>query len=394
MTPDRHPLADRQVLLLLAISLSSGLSMGYFSPLLTALMKDRGDSALEVGLVGTAYYLLVAAGALLAGAGTLRGALPVSLGLGFAGVFGLVVPFTRGTLELVLARAGGGLAVGVYSTLVQASLLGRTTERTRALLTAAQALSFGLGLALGPILVSTMYTLSPRAAFAAGGLLLLAMAGFAWMGLEGRRSAVRPAMGSVFRKVLFPLNAVFAYGFAEAALLSLYPLSLLERKVPLSTMATSCSVFVVGSLVSTLPVALAADRVGRKRALVACSGVGVGALVGLSMVQGFTPLVALSFLGGASLGPVYALALSLVRDGVAEAEVASGAASFNTSFSLGCIAGPGVSSFAMRQLGPAGVFVPALLLFGLVLVHAALVARQGARPAAGWSSSPEGVADP
>jgi len=364
----RHPLADRTVRALLGVFFCSGLSMGYFSPLLSALMKEGGHSDLAVGVVGTAYYACVAAGALWAGGRRRSVPRAIAAGLVGAGALSAIVPLTSGLIGLALARAGCGFAVGVYSTAAQAALLARTTERDRALVTGVQALAFAAGLATGPIAGAGIYGRSPLAAFLAVGSLLVFAGGtyLAWAEPEWRGGEA-PARSAAAR-ARFPFAAAFVYGFAEAALLSVYPLSLLERKLPVGAMGLSCSAFVLGGLVSTLPVSVAADRLGRGRVLLACAGCGLAAMAGLSAVDGPSALIGLSFAVGASLGPLFGLALALVRDQLSAEDLAWGTAGFMTTFNVGCIAGPVVSSIAMTRLGATGVFAPTLAFLALLVL--------------------------
>jgi MFS family permease len=133
-------------------------------------------------------------------------------------------------------------------------------------------------------------------------------------------------------------------------------------------MGLSCSAFVLGGLMSTLPVSVAADRLGRGRVLLACAGCGLAAMAGLSAVDGPSALIGLSFAVGASLGPLFGLALALVRDQLSAEDLAWGTAGFMTTFNVGCIAGPVVSSIAMTRLGATGVFAPTLALLALLVL--------------------------
>jgi len=365
----RHPLASGSVRALLVVFFCSGLSMGYFSPLLSALMNDAGHSELAVGAVGAVYYACAAAGALWAGRRRLGVPRALALGLVATGVLGAVAPFAPGVVGLAAVRAGSGLTAGVYSTVAQAALLARTTDRNRAVIMGVQALAFAAGLATGPLVATAIYDRSPLAAFGVGGAVLV-IAGLAVLGRMRPewRGGPAPARTAAAR-ARFPLTAAFVYGFAEAVLLSVYPLSLLERKLTVAAMGLSCSAFVVGGAVSILPVTVVADRLGRGRVVLACAGCGLAAMAGLSLVEGPGWLVGLSFVVGASLGPLFALALALVRDQLSEDNLAWGTAGFLTTFNLGCIAGPVASSVAMARLGATGVFVPTLALLAVLVVQ-------------------------
>jgi len=373
-----HPLADRRVLALLGVFFCSGLAMGYFSPLLSALMNDRGgsDPDLAVGAVSAVYYACAAAGALWAGRRHLSIPRSLALGLASAGVLGAAAPFAPGIVGLAVARAGCGFAVGMYATVAQAALLARTKERSRALITGVQALAFAAGLASGPLVAMSLYDRSPVAAFLTGGgvLVVAGLAVLAWMQPEWRGG--EPATKRAAARARLPFTAAFVYGFAEAVLLSVYPLALLERNLPVSAVGMSCSAFVFGGVVSVLPVSIAADRLGRARILLACACCGLVALLGLSVVDAPGPVIGFSFAVGASLGPLFAVALALVRDQFSEADLAWGTAGFMTTFNVGCIAGPVVSSIAMARYGAASVFAPTLALLAFLVVQG--VSRSGA----------------
>jgi MFS family permease len=376
------PRADRSVLALLGIFFCSGLSMGYFSPLLSALMNDGGDSELAVGAVSAVFYACAAAGALWAGGRCLSIPRSLAFGLVTAGLLGAVAPFAPGVIGLAVARAGCGLAVGMYATVAQAALLARTTSRNRAFVTGVQALAFAAGLASGPFVATRIYERSPFAAFLAGGAVLM-LAGFAvlvWMQPEWR-GGESVATGAISgpRRGRLPLTAAFVYGFAESVLLSVYPLSLLERNLTIRDVGLSCSAFVFGGVLSVLPVSIAADRLGRARVLLACACCGLAALVGLSVVHGSGSVIALSFAVGASLGPMFAIGLALVRDQFAETDLARGTARFMTTFNIGCIAGPVISSIAMTRLGTATVFVPTLVLLALLVVQGSMSSHRSRR---------------
>jgi MFS family permease len=376
------PPADRSVLVLLGIFFCSGLSMGYFSPLLSALMNDGGDSELAVGAVSAVFYACAAAGALWAGGRRLSIPRSLALGLATAGLLGAVAPFAPGVIGLAVARAGCGLAVGMYATVAQAALLARTTSRNRAFVTGVQALAFAAGLASGPFVATRIYEHSPVAAFVTGGaiLMLAGLAVLVWMQPEWRGGElVAQATAPGAQRGRLPLTAAFVYGFAESVLLSVYPLSLLERNLTIRDVGLSCSAFVFGGVLSVLPVSIAADRLGRARVLLACAGCGLAALVGLSVVHGSGAVIALSFAVGASLGPMFAIGLALVRDQFSETHLARGTARFMTTFNIGCIAGPVISSIAMTRFGTATVFVPTLVLLALLVVQGSTSSQRSPR---------------
>jgi len=65
--------------------------------------------------------------------------------------------------------------------------------------------------------------------------------------------------------------------------------------------------------------------------------------------------------------------------GAALAPGQRGTARFMTTFNIGCIAGPVISSIAMTRLGTATVFVPTLVLLALLVVQGSMSSHRSRR---------------
>jgi MFS family permease len=231
---------------------------------------------------------------------------------------------------------------------------------------------------LGPLLYGRS---APAAFLAAGGLLgigallVYAAAPRVQMRVDLSNAAVRA-------RAAVSLRAVFAYGFAESALLSLYPSFLLARGVTFATTGLACSAFVWGGAMSTFPVATLADRCGRSRALGGCAIFGSVAAALLACAGAPWALLVGSTFVGAGFGPMYALALALMGDRLDAADLPAGSSAFTSSFAVGCIAGPIVTALSMHFLGASTVFVPTIGLFLLVAMASLSPPRRAVVPIA------------
>lgn len=368
----RAALSMPDIRLLLTVAFCSGFATGLFAPLLSIHMKLQGHGDVVIGWVGTLYYAGVALGAVGFGTGRLGIKAALVLGLSVASVSGLLLPFLSTIAALAWVRVLSGISVGVYEASGQLALLELTTDSDRGLFTGLYAFAFTLALSLGPWLGSQLYDRSQLSAFVLGSAVLLATTVFVLRSRIGRSHPPQQsaAVGGV-RALILPLHAAFCFGFAEAALLSVYPVACLRRQLSVETIGTSCAVFVIGSIAGMLPVTVAGDRWGRRRVLLAVVAFGGVALALLARAEEAQAVAALSFIVGATIGPLFALALALMRDLQQGGSATTGSAAFLASFSAGCVAGPILSSATMSALGVTQVFLPTLLLLTLLVVHAA-----------------------
>jgi MFS family permease len=383
------PRFSRDLRTLYAVSGLSGLAMGLFAPLVSTVMESRGYDALWIGALSTTYYAFQAAGSPLVERAMDR------IGARGAMLFGLLVaatsaalfPWAHATGWLFAARAATGLGVAFYLIGGQAALMALSSESNRARVTGLHALSFAVGLAMGPLAGALLYQISPALAFLVGGACIAGGVPLVWHSLTKVPPPSTRVRVPVMAKVKVPLHAIFAYGFAEAALFSLYPVFLLRQGFGVEQIGRAFSAFVVGSIASALPVAGLGDRFGRLKVLGLATALGVIATASLIAAQSATTLLLLSALAGASLGPIYALALALVGDSLTSEELPSGSALFTAAFSVGCIVGPVLTSLAMERLGHRSLFSLIVLLFAVLLLHIVLRSLQSTREQAVQTSA-------
>jgi len=365
------------VALLLAAALA-GAALGLFNPLIAAEFVAAGYSKVAVGASSTLFFLCTMAAAPLAAWMIARLGLRTVLALGMAltALAAAPFPWTRDLGVWSVLRALMGLGLGLYMIAGQSTLNVLSSDQRRASLSGCYALSFGVGLGLGPLLGAQLYELAPQLAFAVGAGLLVAGVPWILWALPATRAASATPQLALVRKLSLPLHSVFAYGVAEATLMTLYPVFMLERGYTLGALSMAFGAFVSGGLLATLPVTRCADRYGCERVLLGCALVGVLATLGLI---GFTELAAIlpcAVLAGASMGPMFALALALVGSSVARDELPAGSALFTAAFSLGCMIAPFIVALMMQSFGPEHVFSLTSILLLALLVR--LIAARGA----------------
>jgi MFS family permease len=152
----------------------------------------------------------------------------------------------------------------------------------------------------------------------------------------------------------------------------MYPVFLLHQNLGPEQGGLALAAFVIGGILGTLPAAHLGDRLGHRRILAVCVAIGVVTTALLMTLTDTRLALACAVLAGASLGPVFPLALAMLGATLTRAELAAGSALFTTAFSLGSIAGPWLSAIAMIELGEHHLFTPAILVFTLLLARLAV----------------------
>jgi MFS family permease len=365
-----NPLRDGQVWILWFVSSTLGFSMGFFGPLLAEVVHRLGYGETALGTAGTVYYGGLAVASTFAPLWVRRwGARnATAVGLLVAAVMNALVALCMSIATVVIVRALAGLGTGLMMIAAQAALVARAGTNHRARVTGVYAIASTVGVFVGPLVAPLLYERSPTVAFASGGGLL-ALAGLLVV-VAGRDvpDFVEPRRVPVAVRLKIPLHATFACGFAESALLTLYPLFLIGQGFGLGAVGKACAAFVWGGALSTFPVSALADRVGRARVLALCAIVGCVATACLSGATDFGRIVALSVIVGAAFAPLFALAMALMGDLLDPDEFPSGSAAFTSSWGIGCVAGPLLTTMSMAALGPRAIFVPTIAVFASLAV--------------------------
>ncbi len=372
--PKSTVLFSKQLLTLYLLSLLFGVSLGLFNPLMSTFMEQQQVSQIWIGINSTVYFLAIAVATPVVNR-LLRqwGIRPVLLlGLLLMGLSGSAFPLTTQLSLWFIVRIVMGFGVCSFLIGGQTALNHFSHESSRARVSGFYFLAMGLGFIIGPALGPRFYNISPQLAFLMGGAVNAIAFVVIWFYLRQKlilATSSNSLLLPLLKQFKFPIHGVFAYGMAEATLITLYPVFLLRQNYTVEQMGLTLSVFVLGSLVSTVPVTSLADKWDKVSVLFGCVFIGIIASLGLTIIDNYWLILMFSMLTGASIGPVYPLCLALLGQQVKSKDLGAGTALFTTTYSLGNATGPVLSSLMMEMLGNRFIFSAFIPIYIVLLLR-------------------------
>jgi MFS family permease len=354
------------------IGFISGISMGLFTPFISTLMAQHQVDDVWIGANSTVFFLAIALGTPLVAKILRQLGLrqTMTLGLMLMALSAPLFPMTTQVFLWFVIRAIMGIACCFYFVSGQTALNYFCHDTNRAIVNGLYALSFSVGFGLGPVIGSALYNVSPKLTFFLGSILVLSGVVVVWIGLPNKSVSFQPSSRKgIFKKLTLSLYGAFAFGFAESTLVSLYPVYLLREKYSVEQIGYTFSIFVVGGLLATIPVTHFADRFGKLKILLISVCILIFSILSLSLAENSMTIHIFAFTTGASLTPVFPLALALIGDKLSHDELSSGSALFTAIYSFGCTAGPILSSVVMQIFDNRYIFSLAGLLFVLFMLR-------------------------
>ncbi|MCL6754112.1 MFS transporter [Nostoc sp. CCCryo 231-06] len=350
------------------IGFISGISMGLFTPFISTLMAQHQVDDVLIGANSTVFFLAIALGTPLVAKILRQLGLrqTMTLGLMLMALSAPLFPMTTQVSLWFVIRAIMGIACCFYFVSGQTALNYFCHESNRAIVNGLYALTFSVGFGLGPVIGSGLYKISPKLTFVLGSILVLSGVIVVWIGLPNKSVIFQPSSGKgIFKKLTLSLYGAFAFGFAESTLVSLYPVYLLQQKYGVEQIGYTFSIFVFGGLLATIPVTHFADKFGKLKVLLISVCILIFSILFLSLAQNSISIQIFAFTTGASLTPVFPLALALIGDKLSHNELSSGSALFTAIYSFGCTFGPLLSSVVMQVFDNRYIFSLVLVLFVL-----------------------------
>ena len=355
---------------LYVVAFLSGLSLGLFNPFISTLMAENQVSDLWIGANSTVYFLAIALGTPLVAKSLRRFGLRRTMMTGFV-LIAAIAPLFPQTQNLALwfvIRAAMGLSICLYLISGQTALNYFCIDANRSIVNGLDALSFSLGFGLGPVIGAMAYEASPQTAFNVGSLIIASGLAVVYFGLPEKTVRFNPMRLSVLRKIRLPLQGGFAYGFAVATLVSLYPVYLLRQNQGVDQIGYTFGAFILGGLLATIPLTHLADRTSKITILIGGVAVAIVALYGLTVTNQDLSIKLLAFIAGAGMSPVFPLSLALIGAKLPPAELPSGSGLFTAIYSVGCTAGPLLSSVLMQYWGDRHIFSFILIILIVFMV--------------------------
>lgn len=183
--------------------------------------------------------------------------------------------------------------------------------------------------------------------------------------------ATRVGLGRLLAISPTALAGAFVMGAVVGAFFGMGPVASQQSGFSDAETGAILSAALIGALAFQWPLGWLSDRMDR-RLIILGSGVGgvifAGLLVG-TLADGNEPLViALCFLLGGVLLPLYSICLAEVNDRIDQSELIAAASGFVLVYGIGSAVGPFVAGLVMGQVGPTGLFyfmATALALFAV-----------------------------
>lgn len=333
----------------------------------------EGFSALQLGLMGSGYYLGFVLGCLrtpllLRRVGYVR---TFAALIAIASAVALVYPMLVDPLLWAVLRFITGFCLAGLYLIVESWINDRATKETRgALISTYVAINY-IVTTLGQMTV-TLFETSSFVLFSIASVLVSVAA----VPLALSRSPEpKPPELVRFRPLhLFHLSpagtvSIFLIGLGTGALWSLGPVFAGARSGNVTSTALFMSVLVLGGALAQWPIGRLSDSLDRRYVLMGVTAAAALACLVIAMLPDLGgPWLVFAFAFGATILPAYAVASAHVFDFADRADYVEVSAGLLLLYGLGSTIGPALASFGMQWFGPVG------LLGFIALVQVAIIA--------------------
>ncbi|CAM3195387.1 MFS transporter [Sporolactobacillus spathodeae] len=347
----RRSLIFRFTLLLGSVFIC-GVAEGMLLPLLSSLLEKRGVSVLVNGLGTTALYLgMIIATPFMEKPMEKFGYKPfLFYGLVLIALSILLFPIQINLWFWFILRFTVGIGDSLLHFAAQTWIAIGSPANRRGRNIACYGLSFGLGIAVGPLLVRLL-AYGRWVPFIAATVPCLLVALLMLLLKNERPSAVgKDASQSVgwiarYKKVIFlawsGLVATFSFGFLDASMNNSFPIFALRSGYSVDDISILLPAFVAGGLLTQLPIGMLSDRIGRKilLPLLTFSSACLFILTGL-FYDSFSWILGTFLLSGMLIGSLYSMSMSYVSDLLERPLLPLGNILLSIFYSIGCIFGP------------------------------------------------------
>src|SRR5262245_11706397 len=353
--------ARRSLLLVSLASLGWAFSFGLGAPLASLWLRDAGLGAWGIGLNTTFYYLGVVIAApfvpRLMGRGS-RACVVAGMLLDAAII--ALFPHVHGAWAWHGLRLVAGVGTALSLIPMETFVNHDAPSDRRARDFGVYAFCVALGIGLGSVVGLPLYPVTPRLAFALGGLVTLLAVPLAWAVMPARQVQDEEGEGQApvpWREGALSLGTAWAQGFLEGGsitFLSLYLLSLGYSEARVSLLMGG---LFAGVILAQLPLAWLADAAGRLRTVLVCHALVLLGLLCLLWLRGFAGLAGWLFVLGAGCGALYPLGLALLGEQMPASSLARANAWYLAANCAGSLSGPLVLGVVIDGFGLRSQFI-------------------------------------
>jgi MFS family permease len=190
--------------------------------------------------------------------------------------------------------------------------------------------------------------------------------------------ATRLSLSRLFAISPTALAGAFVLGAAVAAFFGMAPLASQQAGFGDGETGTIISAALVGALVFQWPLGWLSDKVDRRLIILgsALSGLTAAIFLAAALAGGnYLQVVAIAFLLGGAILPLYSICLAEVNDRIGEKELIAAASGFVLVYGVGSAAGPFAASLVMEWQGPTGLSWSIAAILGMFAAFAILRLR-------------------
>jgi MFS family permease len=357
LTPGRRRLS------LLAVNLcvlGVGVGIGALVPLMALRLAERGVGATVIGLNAAMFPLAVLVVGpvlprLLARLGSLRS---LYLGLSVTALSVLLLPLLPSLGAWFLLRFLSGAAASIQWVISETWLNIVATERDRGRIMGLYASVLAAGFAIGPLIISAVGVegwlpfLLVTLAIALGAVPIF----FARDLVPAMPAQSQASLFAVLRVQPLVMACGLAGGLMDFALFAFLPIYGLRHGLSEDGAVLILSLFIGGNVLLQIPIGWVADHMSRRATLLVVILVTLlGALLLPLAIGAGWWLYPLLVLWGGTTFAVYTLALGLLGDSFAPAQLAAANVALVMVYQVGSVIGPTLSGTAIDLTGPEGL---------------------------------------
>ncbi|HWL11858.1 MAG TPA: MFS transporter [Ureibacillus sp.] len=344
---------------LIVIVSISGFSQGMLLPLISVIFERDGVSSTLNGLNATGLYI----GTLLISPfieQPLRrfGYKPIII-VGGAVVFLslLMFPLWQNVMFWFILRLLIGIGDHCLHFATQTWLTTSAPEGNLGKSMSIYGLSFGVGFAVGPLMVN-LVKISETLPFIVSSLLCLIAWSFVFFIRNEKPEVLKgDSVGSnsftryklAFRYAWVAFLPPFVYGVLETSLNALFPVYALRKDIDVTMVSVILAAFSIGAIITQIPIGILGDKIGRRKVILI--GILIGAVLfalGSRMEHSEILVMCTFLLSGMFLGSLFSLGITYMADLTPKALLPTGNLLCGIFFSLGSLTGPFIGGLYLQ----------------------------------------------
>lgn len=373
--------AKRRFWILVIIVSISGFSQGMLLPLISVIFENDGVNSFLNGLNATGLYI----GTLLISPFVEKplrkfGYKPVILvggGIVFCAL--LLFPLWKSLLFWFILRLLIGIGDNALHFASQTWITSTANPAKLGKSIAIYGLSFGVGFAVGPLMVPLIHIFEALPFIVSSVLCLIAWS-FVFalkndkpepIDITSEQSKAWQRYKTTLRYAWVAFLPPLVYGFLESSLNAIFPVYALRKSFDVSMVSLILSAFSIGAIITQLPFGTLGDRIGRYKVICSCLLLGsVMFFIGSFFEHSEWFVLIAFFFAGSFCGSMFSLGISYMTDLTPKQLLPTGNLLCSIFFSFGSLSGPFIGGVLVEHIDFSYLAIVAILLLLVFIVIA------------------------